>query len=454
MNGAIVLRTLFVALMGVALLAGIRTASAADPSSLMVAASSELDGQVLRIGLNKSVVLNMPEDVTDVLVSNPEIADAVIRSQRQIYLIGTGIGETNIFLFGEGGRQLAGFEIAIGYDLLGLEATIRDLLPGTAIRVESLNLSVVLSGTAHTPEEAAQAADLASRFVGGALNVVNMIQVGGSDQVNIRVVIAEMQRNALVQFGIDAEALLSQGAVSIGGDGLAGLFDTDFGGGDSVSVLVNLLNEQGVMRTLAEPNLTAISGESAEFLVGGEIPVIIGIDEDGIATVEYKEYGVQLNFTPVVLSAGRISLAIETEISEIDNSVQLQLENGGPPGLRTRRARTTVELPSGGSIALGGLLQDNITQTINGVPGLMDVPILGSLFRSNEYQRSQSELVILVTPYTVDPVATSALQRPDQNYAPASTTQMIFLNQLNRVYGVPGTPAPGPYYGRYGFVYD
>jgi pilus assembly protein CpaC len=426
-------------------------ARAADAGYMQVASAAELSGQVMRLGVGKSVVIDLPEDATDILVSNPAIADAVIRTSRRIYIIGVAVGETNIFLFGDGNRQLAQFEVVVGRDVVGLQSLLDRMLPTSAIEVEGVNEGIVISGSVRSAQEAAQAETLAAQFVGGG-TVVNLLQISGSDQVNIRVVIAELQRNALKEFGIDAEALLEQGSVAISGEGLLGGFSNIGGGSDSVSVLVNMLNEQGVMRTLAEPNLTAISGGNAEFLVGGEIPITVGRDEQGIPIVDFKEYGVKLNFTPVVISGGRISLEIETEISEIDESVRIGVD--GPPGLRTRRAQTTVELPSGGSIAIGGLLQDNISQSVTGVPGLMDLPVLGTLFRSSSFQRSQSELVILVTPYTVDPVATSALQRPDQNFTPASDTQQIFLNQVNRIYRVPGTPAPGAYYGHYGYVFD
>jgi pilus assembly protein CpaC len=429
----------------------------------------DISGRVVHLALNKSLIIDLPEDVKDIMVSNPAIADAVIRSNRKIYLIGVAPGEANIFLFGEGNRQMAQFELVVARDTIGLQSTISSVIPGSQVKAESLGDSIVLSGSAPNPEGAAKAADIAARFIGDPAKIVNMIQVAGSDQVNLRVVIAEVQRNTAKQLGVDLMASGGFGGItfnqivdnpfSVAGKALSGtgLGLSSFNGLNGFGATLRALQQDGVIRTLAEPNLTAVSGQNADFLVGGEIPIITGYDPDAREyKYEFKKYGVGLSFTPVVMSAGRISLKIKTEISEIDPTMGLTFGSNAPTivGFKVRKAETTVELPSGGSLALGGLVKDDVRQTINGVPGLMDVPILGALFKSRDFQRSQTELVVFVTPYVVDPVATSALQRPDQNLSFNSDAQTYFLHQINKVYANQGVTPPGRYHGRIGFAYE
>jgi pilus assembly protein CpaC len=218
------------------------------------------------------------------------------------------------------------------------------------------------------------------------------------------------------------------------------------------------MEQSGVMRTLAEPNLTAISGESAKFLAGGEFPVPGGqsCDQSGTCQIQiqFKQFGVGLEFTPIVLSEGRISLKIGTEVSELSSDGAIKLTNITIPALKVRRASSTVELPSGGSLALGGLIQEQTKQNINGVPGLMNLPILGTLFKSRDYQSGQTELVIIVTPYIVNPVAARNLSRPDDGFVDPSDPQTVFMNQLNRTYGLRGTADARSNRGNYGFIND
>lgn len=432
--------------------------SAADADIMTINSVSEIRGEVLHLPLNKSIVIDLPEEVRDVLVSNPAIADAVLRSNKKIYLIGASVGETNVFLFGAENREIARFEVVVSRDTIGVDALIREVVPGSAIKVQTIGDSMVLSGTVPTPEGATKAAEVAAKFIGDPSKVVNMMTVAGSDQVNLRVVIAEVQRTAAKQIGVDFNISASVGGVSFNPItnnlfGVAGSAvnntRTLLSGGD-FSATIRALERDGILRSLAEPNLTAVSGDDANFLVGGEVPAVSAV-ENGVATYTYKPYGVGLGFTPVVLSPGRISLRIKTEISELDPTTSQSVF----VGFKTRRAETTVELPSGGSIAIGGLIKDDVRQSFDGVPGLMNVPILGTLFKSRDFQRSQTELVIFVTPYIVDPVATSALTRPDKNFEAPNDAQGIFLGQVNRVYRTsPSAPGATPYYGRYGFVYE
>ena len=449
------------------LLAGLAAATLIAQTALPAAAADittitsveQVANRSVRLPLNKSMVIDLPEAVQDVMVSNPQIADAVVRSNRKIYLVGIGTGETNVFLFGEGNRQLAQFELVVSRDTLGLEDTIAAVLPQAQVRAQTIGEAIVLTGRVSSPEDAAKAGMIAAQFIGDPAKVVNSIEIAGSDQVNLRVVIAEVQRNTARQLGIDFSRISGQvgevsfAAVTSNPFSVAGAALTDSAlnltGGD-FQATIRALQKDGVLRSLAEPNLTAVSGESASFRVGGEVPIPASRDKDGELTYVYKEYGVGLDFTPVVLSPGRISLKIKTDISELDNATSRDIFIG----FKSRRAETTVELPSGGAIAIGGLVKDDVRTSINGIPVLMDLPVLGSLFKSRDFQRQQTEFVVFVTPYTVDPVPTAALQRPDKNFALASDAKQIFLNQVNRVYSAKPGADGGTYHGRIGFSFD
>jgi pilus assembly protein CpaC len=296
----------------------------------------------------------------------------------------------------------------------------------------------------------------------------------------LRVTVAEVQRDVLKQLGINISGQLAAGNAIFGTAAANFNVNNPFsvnGGpqsntslplqwsskGNSVTATIQAMEQAGVVRTLAEPNLTAISGESANFLAGGEFPVL-GIPTCDTSvrppactrSVEYKKFGVSLGFTPVVLSEGRISLKILTEVSELSNAGAVTIPGGGTiPALRVRRAETTVEVPSGGALAMAGLIQEQTKQAINGLPGLQQVPVLGALFRSRDYINNQTELVVMVTPYIVKPVAQKQLSRPDDGYADTSDPEGIFLGKLNRVYGQPGKGDPRRrYHGAYGFIMD
>lgn len=450
-------------------------ARAADPAAIN--STADLEGRVINLGLNKSMVIDLPEDIRDVLVSNPAVADAVVRNNRKIYIIGMSIGEANVFLFGAGNRQIAHFELVIARDTVGLESTLAEVIPGSHIKAQSLGDSLVLSGTVTSPEAAAMAATIAGKFVGSSNQIVNSITVSGSDQVNLRVIVAEVAKNTTRNLGVDMTALTTVGGVTfapistpststtyslanfanrvISGTSTGNTYTVTTGttngalaiGTSNFAGMIEALKTQGVVRTLAEPNLTAVSGQAAKFVVGGEIPYVVSNGTDN-NTVNFKEYGIILGFTPTVLSSGRISLKINTEVSDPDTTYSSTY-----PGLSKRSAETTVELPSGGAIAIGGLLKDNVSKTVNGIPGLSDLPILGSLFKSEAYKRQQTELVIFVTPYLVKPVTPSEITRPDQNLNFQADAQSYFLNQINRIYRVNGA-ASGAYQGRYGFSYE
>ncbi len=442
-----------------------------------VAADGQLNARFLSLGIGKSVVVDLPRDIKDVLVADPKIANAVVRSAQRAYIIGAAVGQTNIVFFDSTGQQIAAYDIAVKRDLNGVRAALKQTLPNSDIQIEGLGDSVMLTGTAASPIEAQQAGDLAARLAGGADKVVNSIAVRGRDQVMLKVTVAEVARSIVKQLGIDLSGSLNYGTAVVNfnnsnpftaygralvpGNSVQG----SFGSTPSVQATIRAMESAGVVRTLAEPNLTAISGESATFIAGGEFPVPAGYSCDPVTHVcntqiSFKKFGISLNFTPVVLTEGRISLRVMTEVSELsnDNAITLTIGSGNSltiPSVKTRRAETTLEIPSGGAMAMAGLIAEQTKQAVNGLPGLAQLPVLGSLFRSRDYVNNQTELMVLVTPYVVRAVAQKDLSRPDDGFAAASDPQSDLLGSINRIYGVPGRVEPARNYrGTYGFITD
>ncbi|HXB76805.1 MAG TPA: type II and III secretion system protein family protein [Bradyrhizobium sp.] len=442
------------------------------------AADGQMNARFLSLGVGKSIVIDLPRDIKDVLVADPKIANAVVRSAQRAYIIGAAVGQTNIVFFDSAGQQIAAYDIAVKRDLNGIRAALKQTLPNSDIQIDGLGDGVILTGTAANPIDAQQAGDLAARLAGGADKVVNSIIVRGRDQVMLKVTVAEVARSIIKQLGIDLSANLTYGTTVVNFNNInpftvnnaplvpGNALSTTFGGAPTVQATLRAMESAGVVRTLAEPNLTAISGESATFISGGEFPIPTGVTcqtttagaiGQCVQTVSFKKFGISLNFTPVVLTEGRISLRVMTEVSEISNENSLNGGSGGTtiPSIKTRRAETTLEIPSGGSMAMAGLIQDQTKQAINGLPGLSQLPVLGTLFRSRDYINNQTELMVLVTPYVVRAVAQKDLSRPDDGFASASDPQTELLGTINRIYGVPGRVEPARNYrGAYGFITD
>lgn len=503
------------------------------------------------VGLGKSLLVQFPFELKDVLVSDPERVDAVVQASNRVFLIAKKLGQTNAFFFDSKGQQILTLEISVGADLKGLDSILRRFVPGSNIHAEMAGRAAVLTGTVRTPIDAKRAADIACQFVGanasvgqqgptGGANstnlsmtsqsggskeqydaktqqqaaacgsetklVINLLNVEGEEQVMLKVTVAEVQRAILKQFGINLGAIVTSGnfttkiltenalpltaAAGLGtlpvpgfgtepldpskgptcatsgvlcnwnkgpagssAFGNSGVTQSFHGQDASMTSALRALERDGLLRTLAEPNLTAVSGESANFLAGGEFPIPV-VDSDGKITVIFKKFGVGLAFTPVVLSEGRISLKIDTEVSELTNEGAVVLSSISIPALKTRQARSTVELPSGGSLAIAGLISDATRQNIDGLPGLKDVAVLGTLFRSRDYMKQETELVVIVTPYMVRPTARQNLARPDDGLAPASDLKANFLGHLNRVYGKGRELPQGGLKGQYGFIVE
>ncbi|RWP28980.1 type II and III secretion system protein family protein [Mesorhizobium sp.] len=463
--------------------------------------------QRVKLGLNKSVVIDLPSDAYDILVANPAVADAVTRTARRIYLFGKAVGDTNIFVFGPNGEQIVSLDLAVERDVAGLEDYIRRFIPSSSITVELLNDNVVLTGTVDTPLDAKRAVDLATIFVSGGeattgqysqtasggsaeagvdidnpdserrvSQIVNLLQIIGDDQVTLKVTVAEVSRSVMKQLGVNLIGSGSSNGISWSAisDNFTGLGKSLSNSGlalgtSTLDAYINAMEQSGVMKTLAEPTLTAVSGEKATFKVGGEYNMVTGVsqavsddNQTGVKTyeVEKLEYGIGLEFQPVVLSPGRISLKVRTSVSEPTTEGSVSLSEGVTSlgtnvlSLRKRLADTTVELPSGGSMMIAGLVRDDIRQAVNGLPGLTKIPVLGTLFRSRDFVRNETELVIIITPYLVKPVTRNALAKPDDNFNAASDGAGMFLGRVNRVYGTMQSDKPnGRYHGVVGFIY-
>jgi pilus assembly protein CpaC len=471
--------TLLVAAILASVFAAIRQSTAGDANVPVIAlVGSDASSRFVPLGVGKSVVIDLPRDIKDVLVADPTIANAVVRSSRRAYIIGVRTGQTNVFFFDSDGQQIGGLDIAVTRNLGGLRAAIRQALPNADIQVEGLGEGVVLTGTVANAAESQTAFDLAARLVESNTRVVNSITIQNRDQIMLKVTVAEVQRDVIKQLGIDLNGAIGGGTTvlkfnntnpfSVVGQALVPANQIT-GTFKSVNATLRAMERAGVVRTLAEPNLTAISGESAYFLAGGEFPIPAGYTCDPVSRncqyqIQWKKFGVGLNFTPVVMGEGRISLKVMTEVSELsaDNSLTLAQQIGAIdtqtltiPSIKTRRAETTLEIPSGGALAMAGMIQEQTKQQINGLPGLMQVPILGALFKSRDYVNRQTELMVIVQPFVVRATAQKDLSRPDDGFADASDPATVLLGKLNRIYGVPRKADPKvTYSGNYGFILD
>lgn len=484
-------------------------AKGAHESNLTIGAHESLpQSREVKLALNKAMVVELPRELRDIMVSAPEFMDAVVQSSNRVHLIGKKIGQSNVFFFDTDGEQILTLEVSIDPDTGVLDSLLKRLIPGSNIQSEILNRTVILTGSVRSPADSKRATELASRFILEDPNqdkrsqqqVINMLAVEGEEQVMLKVVVAEVERSLMKQFGINIGATINSGAFStriltdnalpltsalglgtlpipaIGtgaGDGCLsggalcvwndGPADGTFGnsgahGGyrgskGTLGGAVRALERAGLLRTLAEPNLTAISGEAAKFLAGGEYPIPV-VDSQGALSVTFKEFGVGVSFTPTVLSEGRISLKIETEVSELTTNGSVQLSNIAIPALKKRQANSTVELPSGGSMAMAGLISDDVRQNIDGFPGLKDLPVLGTLFRSRDFIKRETELVVIVTPYIVKPTARKELARPLDGLAAASDLKGMFLGHMNRIYGKGSQVPSGGLKGDYGFIVE
>jgi pilus assembly protein CpaC len=439
------------------------------------------EGHFVRLGLNKSAVIRLPANARDVIVGNPMIVDAVVRTKNTAFLFAKSLGQTNIFFFDDQGQQILNLDLEVALDTTAIRKLINRTVPGNHVTIDTANNSIVLGGSARSPLEAKTIVDLARQYmtsqeskstsgsgaggsvsVSGTMQIINTIKIDGEDQVMMKVKVVEIQRDVTKQFGINFTALLDAGKFAFNLSGVAPFAGSYLGGkddgykatyqngGNKVEGLIRAMEGDGLARTLAEPTLTALTGESAKFHAGGEFKAGESCQaSNGITncTIQFKEYGISLAFTPTVLTERRINLKIDTDISELGSQIY-----NGVPTLNTRSANTVLELPNGGTMMLAGLISETTRHNINGTPGLKNLPILGTLFRSRDFINNETELVIFVTPYIVKPTSEADLNTPDKNFRPASDAQAILFGHLNKVYGS-GTAVPaGEYKGNVGFI--
>ena len=445
----------------------------------------------IELTAGRSVIIDLPRDAKEVFVANPAVANAVVRSTRKVFVIGMADGATSIFILDAEGRQIAALDVTVARDLkLGaLRQLLGQSIPGGRFDVRVTGDSILLSGSVGSSSEAQQAIDIANAFVGvsgggaaggGAARgaVINNLTIRNKDQVMLRVTVVEVARTVLKQFGINlsgnwsglnlanATPLALSGGQFPSGNLISGTINGT--GGASITATLRAFEQAGVSRVLAEPTLTAISGESATFTAGGELPVpssqscsagVAGAQPVCVVGITFKPYGVTLNFTPVVMAENRISVRVGTSVSEIDPQNSFSFVSGNAttavPGLTVRKSETTVELASGATMMTAGLIQQKSKAAVNGLPGLVNLPILGALFRSRDYQRQETELMIMVTPYIAKAMEPRQVTRPDDAFVDATDGQAILLGQINRVYGTVGTaPLGRGYRGRVGFITD
>ncbi|MFM8747105.1 MAG: type II and III secretion system protein family protein [Aestuariivirga sp.] len=448
-------------------LAALCTPALHVPSTL--AADDELavsgqSGRFLRLGLSKSAVVKLPTAAKDVIVGDPEIVDVIVKNRNTAYMFARKAGQTNIFFLDPDGQQILQLDLEVTLDTKALKQLLDRSIPGNRIEVDSTGPSIVLKGRVADAMQGKKAEDLARRFMAGnqgeADSVVNLLTVSEGDQVMLKVRVVELKRSLLKELGINLE----NGKLSVGN------FNLDFsniatrelaptileataaftGPVLSVDATIKALETNGLATVLAEPTLTAVSGAPARFRAGGEYPYQnCEIGDNTICNTEFKNYGISLDFTPTVLSEDRIALNIHTQVSDLaENSF------GTQPVIDSREAQTSLEMPSGGSMMIAGLIRDTTLQRLRGTPGLKALPVVGTLFSSRLSQSVQTELVVIVTPYIVGPTGEKELATPLERYNTPSDLQQIFLGRLNRVYGLPEGAASVKYHGQVGHIVE
>jgi pilus assembly protein CpaC len=496
--------------------------------------------RTLALPRGKSAVIELPVEATFASVTDPKVANIEVSSPRRYVVMGLSAGQTDAFFSDASGRPILRLNVRVDQDVTALDETLSRVLPGSSVRAEAINESVILSGQVANSGDADKAVRVAQAFVSKPDNVINMLSVAEPEQVMLKVRIVEVNRSVVKQLGVNLNALIGQiggsqfslanaatyaangaflGSASAGyslnttqqpelqvpcAAGLSGTCEqiihpgnnyytnaagqrgliansgtataqTTVGsnGLNQAGATIQAFEQVGLVRTLAEPNLTVVSGEAGHFLAGGEFPIPMGEDALGRITVTFKEFGVGLGFTPVVLSSGRISLKISTEYSQLTNvgaltqgaSTTTNTTGSGSgttttpsytiPGLTVRRAETVVELPSGGAMMIAGLLEQTHAEDLSSLPGLMQLPVLGALFRSRDFQQNETELVVIVTPYLVKSLRPDQIQTPADGLQVADDLSSTLMGQLNKGFNKPAPPPPGKtYQGPFGYVVE
>lgn len=420
----------------------------------------------LYIPFGKADMLKLDGDVSDVMVADPKIVSVQAVQANKLYLVGSNIGNTNIITLGADGEVIARYDVHVRFDVEAIQDYINKMFPDEQIKVSAVRTQIYLSGTVSTPDISSKVANIVGAYVSELQAVkgtndelvVNNLQVRGQQQVMLQVRIIEASRTVLKELGVGStvnDTSLS-GALDIKGNNkfvssaatgagiglnsdpagtLRVLTDTGLAGIGAFSLTLNALENENLVRVLAEPNLTAISGQQAGFLAGGEFPVPVGRDQTGNIVIEFRQFGVSLNFRPVVMSDKRISLQLNTEVSSLDNTNAIVLADLTVPGLDVRRAETTVEVPSGGSLMIAGLLKSDMTKSLAGLPGIKDTPVLGKLMSSDNFARNETELVVMVTPYLVEPYKNKETAKQVKR-AKSRALANAFAANMRRIFGI------------------
>lgn len=423
------------------------------------------NGAPIQLEVSKGRLIHLDKPAASVFVADPEVADIQVKSPSLVYLFGKAAGETSLYAVGEDDQVLLNSTVVVRHNIVRLEQAIHQLAPRSAVSVSSVDDNLVLEGTVFSASDGEDIRKVAARFVPDPKQLINKMRVVAPNQVNIRVRVAEMSRAVVKQFGFNWDAVFNVGnfafglatgrpvftnvlnsvtgdvqspnvlnrAVGAAGTGLAGsLFGSYKAGGNDVNALIDALDQNGLISVLAEPNLSAVSGEPASFLAGGEFPFPVA-QQNNTVTIEFKKFGVSLNFVATIAGNDRINLHVAPEVSQLDTTHTVKSGGVDVPGLTTRRAETTLELGSGQSFAIAGLLQNNVSQNLDKFPWLGDVPVLGTLFRSNAFLKNETELVIICTPYIVRPVGTpNRLASPTDGYVTSSDASQVLNGTLYR----------------------
>ena len=470
---------------------GYSEARASKGNLLPIRSSSKASAPMI-ITLGKADIITLPAGVSDILVANPEVVDVQAVQSNKLYAVGMAIGDTNLIVLDNVGNVIKRMDIHVTYDLQAIQSLINKLYPNENVKVSAVHSQILMTGTVSTPEIASKVTNLVGHYIaelqgtdGKEIDqlVSNMMEVRGEQQVMLQVKIVEAERSVIKQLGVELNANdpnelatstlfgerpfsdLGGGTNGVGfgaGQGLSlsedpigfgrAFLDTGLSGVGVLGLMIEALEEENLINVLAEPNLAAVSGQQAGFLAGGEFPVPAGRDQFGNIIIEFREFGVSLNFRPIVLSNDRISLHMNTEVSSLDNTNAVVLASLTVPGLDIRRAETTIEIPSGGSLMIAGLLQSQTAEGLSGLPGIKDTPVLGDLMSSDSFRRDETELVVIVTAYLVEPFAKKdkADHIPKKRHTELSK---IFATNIRRSYSVEDEKIFAKL-GTYGYIVD
>ena len=429
------------------------------PSNAL-AQTSQAD-EVLTVEVNTGDLVRLSGSAAQVFVADPEVADVQVPNSRSVFVLGLKAGQTTLYALASNGSLLLRRDVQVVHNVTRMKEMIDQALPDNNVVVESMPTGLLITGAVSDAASADQIMLIAQTFVSEEDEIVNQLEVAAPTQVNLRVRVAEVQRSVHEPLGFNWDALFEFGNFALGlttgrvagspGNilGAAGVtgsplntYSGNYSNSDvNVTAVIDALSEEGLITVLAEPNLTALTGETANFLAGGEFPVPVAQNDDRVS-IEFKEFGISLDFTPTVLSSDRISMRVRPEVSELTDTGAIRLRDFVIPGLQVRRAETTVELASGQSFAIGGLLQDTSRTNVSKIPGLGDIPILGALFNSSRYQKGETELVIIVTPYVVRPTSSKNIATPLDGFRPATDLERIFLNRVAKNGPAQGSTGP------------